>query len=166
MSKINALPKGLQEFLGNTSQGVNPSDLLPGVRPEFDMFPFWASDKTVIESNNGNVTTVGNTVALAVPAGEVWMPIQITASMTGLTIGDVVRFSVGIVTPDGLALQFNESQKFTATAVVDRHSISHALPLRTLVQADHFFVATIQEIAIAAGSEELVLTMQFIRMKA
>ncbi len=59
MSKINALPKGLQEFLGNTSQGVNPSDLLNGVRPQFDMLPFWAVDRVQQAVNLISTKTIG-----------------------------------------------------------------------------------------------------------
>lgn len=107
MSKINTLPLGLQEFLGNTAQGNNPSELSGVVAGGFDMFPFWAAQKNQIGFATGNVVgTVGQGLQLLVPAGEAW--IISSAHITWPTLaGEHCGLSIGLIRETGAGFVAN-----------------------------------------------------------
>ena len=57
MSKINRLPKGLQEFLGNTAQGQNPDELSQTVVPTLEMQQYHALDQMKWVQATRTITT-------------------------------------------------------------------------------------------------------------
>lgn len=73
MSRINRLPKGFQDFLGNTNMGDNPSFLMQEVRPVVDMADFYQSDELKILSDSEiAVTGPGVVTAFTVPQGRLF----------------------------------------------------------------------------------------------
>ncbi len=73
-SRINRLPKGLQDFLGNSNFGNNPSDLSAIVSPTLDMSPFYAAETiAVYKGGQKIVSTEGDIDLVDVPPGYVWL---------------------------------------------------------------------------------------------
>jgi len=159
MSKINTLPKGLQSFLGNTSQGVNPSDLSPGVDPSFDMYPFWASDKIKGAFVNANtVGVIGQNLNLAVPEGEVWQLIAVSSTFPML-VENSVGLGIQLVEPSGsvnvtIASVFRESPDSITNCVV-----SKVFPNRFLLPAGWKIRGVIESASDATGRAMFVSAM-------
>jgi len=169
VSAINRLPKGLQEFLGNTSQGVNPGELLQGVRPGVDLYPFWSLDQTVAETATQAVTSPGNGAFLTIPEGEVWAPLTLGARITGLTGNDDIRIAVSVFSPGGLEHVLNQSIDYNqpvATSPNSRYSVAHNFERTWLFPAGWIFGAVVQEIIIAAPSENMTISMITTKMRA
>jgi len=82
MSRINRVPRGLQDLLGSTNQGDNPSDLLPDVRATFDIFPFWAVERLrVAFKSSVNPSTIASQFHI-IPDNEMWLVKVITTTVT------------------------------------------------------------------------------------
>ena len=155
MSKINTLPKGLQQFLGNTHQGVNPSELSQTVQPQVDLQPFWSADKLKWFSNAVTVTTPGNGNIVVVPQGELWSPVVHSGRITGLTPADTVAISTEIWAPD--STRFITSSVPTQTAITTNDTFSSQwVPDRDVwYPGGYKFVSITFELSIASPSETL-----------
>lgn len=131
MARISRVPFGLQDLLGSTQFGDNPSDFSTEIRPTLDLFRFLASDS--IFHNTQNVTNAPLlNLREVVPTGEIWFPLF--ASMNGRSVvgGDVMDFAIffddfrgaGSTIPIG-------SQTFTTAAALERFTF--------FVQFEHLF---------------------------
>jgi len=102
LSKVNAVPRGLQDFLGNVNQGINPQQLDPLVSPSVDLFPFYQVDnlRARLEVDTGVPGALGFGVDVEVPEGEIWQVIAASASYKTIGAGtDDTSISVGIYDP-------------------------------------------------------------------
>lgn len=102
MSRINAVPKALQDLLGNTASGVNPSELAAFVQPGLEMLPFWMLDRQEYIPSAGSVAAVFGNTFLTVPAGEIWIPIGLSFEITGTVIGEAFQIVVGVTDSSAL----------------------------------------------------------------
>lgn len=85
MSRINRVPFGLQDLLGSTNFGDNPSELAPVVAPTLDLNLWLASERR--EATYGNLvagTSDGVGGQLVVPEGEMWI-----CSLAGITLSTI-----------------------------------------------------------------------------
>jgi len=82
MSRINRVPRGLQDLLGSTNQGDNPSELLGDVRAGFDIFPFWGAERLKAITNFTANLSAATTLDHAVPEGRVWLPVAMSTEVT------------------------------------------------------------------------------------
>jgi len=92
VSRINRVPFGLQELLGNAAQGDNPSELLDGVRADFDIEPLWHADRLQTAEATSSQSALSAGVQITVPSGEYWRPISMSGKMA-IAVGD----STGII---------------------------------------------------------------------
>lgn len=76
MARINRLPHGLQDLLGNTNLGINPAELLEAVRPSVDLWALWTAERvSYTEESVANVFgTQFDSIDITVPVGELWIP--------------------------------------------------------------------------------------------
>jgi len=92
-SRINRVPRGLQDLLNSVNLGVNPSDLQLTVQPGVDLFPFWASEKLAMYGEIGVAPAANTDVdTYIIPNGEAWMPITWSIRAVLVTVGDVISF--------------------------------------------------------------------------
>lgn len=166
MSKINRIPKALQELLGNTSQGVNPSELLSEVRPSFDMVKFWALDKVDYIASTASAAAVFANSFVQVPQGEVWIPLTLSADITMTVIGEGAQIVIGIANNSRLArCHIAQSEYRTTTTAIETIAAVYEFPQMILLGAGdsvyyqiHFFSA--------AGARTTGLDLRFIRLLA
>lgn len=156
MSKVNTLPKGLQEFLGNTSQGVNPSDLSGTVSPGIDLYPFWSADKIRNVVSNANIGAVGQFAALQVPAGESRIPIAISADIQ-IAAGERWRINVHLTDPAGNARSIVCQSDTVTGAATEFVSCSHVWGQNLLIPSGWFFIAFCE----AYGGAVRVMSIDF-----
>lgn len=169
MSVINRLPKALQEFLGNTQAGVNPSELTQVVSPGFDMTPHWSVDQMQWQSVVGVVTTVGNAATITVPQGEVWRPLHLTGYMAGLDEGDDIRLEIGLFSQNFTRFPLKMGDSYSQPAIgigVDRYSLGHSWSMVELYPPGWKFYAAANAINFTAPSENITCSLIYIRMKA
>jgi hypothetical protein len=96
MSKINRLPRGFQDFLGNTNFGDNPSTLESSVRATVDISPFYAPDEWKVGSEaEQTVNAAGLIIEYEVPEGRIWFLQNVGAGVRRLAgaATDVFAFS-------------------------------------------------------------------------
>jgi len=155
MSRINRVPYGLQELLGSTAQGDNPSELLQEVRPAFDIEPYWHADRVV--STDGSVAAIGIGAGLAftVPAGEYWVPIMLSGQYAMLA-ADVCGFSLTVRTLPASTTVFIASSGVITAAVDTNLHVSHDFVKSTLWRAGTRFGAQLQ----ATNGASRTLTIQ------
>lgn len=102
MSRINRVPVGLQDVLGSTAMGDNPSDLLEEVRATFDMWPFWMADRVRHIAASASVAVRGATVIITVPQNEIWQPIILSIALSGgVDVGTTFRMTPCMFTVPG-----------------------------------------------------------------
>lgn len=120
MSKINSLPKGLQELLGNTSQGKNPDELSNVVYGNFDILPFWGIDKTIAQVVSANtVHVVGQGIDMNVPEGEAWY-LKAASGSSFLATTESGRLSLHISNPAGtVRVTIGQSAYITAKLLTE-----------------------------------------------
>lgn len=73
MSRINRVPRGLQDLLGNINQGENPDELLEGVRAGFDIQPLWLLERLRTRRVTGTNPTNFTQYQITVPTNELWL---------------------------------------------------------------------------------------------
>jgi len=105
MSKINALPFGLQEILGNTALGINPDDLSQEVKAQFDIEKYWLLDKIQFAEAQVLTTVADSGVEVEIPDSEIWMPISCSAQYQ-FTVGDFTSCSIVLTTQPGAEKTF------------------------------------------------------------
>jgi hypothetical protein len=96
VSRINRVPHGLQDILGSQAQGNNPSILLQEVRPAFDMFPMWASERVESTQVQDTPTGIGFKFDIEIPEAEAWIPFYTSMRLTAVTAADAFGLEVGI----------------------------------------------------------------------
>ena len=138
MSAINRIPKGLQEFLGNTAMGKNPAELLQDVRPNIDMFPFWSTDSIRNKVTTGPIGAIGQFVTIQVPQGEAWIPIAVSGDIFG-GAGERWRINVHLTDPAGNARTILAVSETVVMAGPEYVSASQVFPQNILVPAGWFF---------------------------
>jgi len=166
MSTINVLPKGFQEYLGNTSQGVNPSELNPNVQSGVDIGPFYDVDKMRQKALTANVSTPLTGAREIIPQGEVWSPVQLSGRITGLTIGDVVSIGVEIWDPAQNRTTLAVVPPFTATAVADNYAIAWSPTRQIWFPSGWSFASLVYQINIAQPFEVITQNLIYHRMLA
>ena len=140
MSKINRLPYGFQDFLGNTAAGNNPDKLLTDVRPTVDMSPYWAFGQTQFEGQSKAVGAIGGGAFFTVPAGELWSPIHIGGEFTGYGTGGTFELRTSIFS-NNLAVIVPTSNSGLVTNGASTRVNSHgfSFPQKTLYGAGTIF---------------------------
>lgn len=177
MSKINRLPKGLQEFLGNTAAGKNPDELSNTVFPQFDMLPFWAHDqiKYRTTTNSAMQQSGGAVYTPPIPQGEVWMPLNFSGYMTGLSAGDLIRMELSVFPITQQArLVLAVSDTYTnpaagdpgATGVNNQYSVGYQWRYPVLYGAGAVFTGTLQLGEFVSPNETMITQLQYILMRA
>jgi len=102
-SRINRVPRGLQDLLNSVNLGVNPSDLSLVVQPTVNLYPFWASEKLAMYGEIGVAPAANTDVqTYIVPNNQAWMPITWSLRATLVTVGDVISFG-GRIEQNGMA---------------------------------------------------------------
>lgn len=99
MSRINRVPRGLQDLFGNTAAGRNPADLLQEVRPIIDLLPLWITEKLDYVPFTGSFAAVFQQNTIRVPQGELWIPVNLSADCTTTVIGESIGFVIGYSNP-------------------------------------------------------------------
>ncbi|GAG61667.1 unnamed protein product, partial [marine sediment metagenome] len=122
-SKVNSPPRGLQYFLGNVNQGLNPHELNHEVQPIADLVPFWGVDKTVSSVVGGNIVkTIGQGIEMLVPEGEVWYMVAASAQCFA-SATFALAISLRIVAPGGgLLTTIATGIAFPAPSVWELHA--------------------------------------------
>lgn len=168
MSRINTTPKTLQDLLGNTAAGVNPSELLQEVRPSFDMFPLWAIDKHDFVTFNGSLAAMFQQQVIEVPEGEVWIPLAMSAELTSTVLNETFRIAIGIADRTNLIRVFhaesgnnpvtaNNSEQFVAAYVWSQ--------VQPVASGEFFFVQATMWDALAVA-KQTTIDLKFIRLRA
>lgn len=96
MSRINRIPKGIQNLFGNVAAGMNPNELLQDVRPSIDLTQFWSVEQIDHVGAVGSFGAVFQQNLITVPAGQLWIPISFSLDITTTVIGESVAASIGI----------------------------------------------------------------------
>lgn len=142
MSVINRVPWGLQDILGSTSQGKNPSELLDQVRPSFDMFPLWAMERLETRRVFTTLVSVGTNLDIEIPDGEMWIPFHMQAGITGVNdIGTIIGFELLILNMigAGTSSRYWGSDVITAVAVGEIINLSFDFPYPVLWESGTVF---------------------------
>ena len=165
VSKINQPPRGLQDFLGNVNQGINPHELDHRVAPGVDLVPFWGVDKIRMLVNTGNVTgAVGQGIELAVPAGEVWIPIAVSGDWFLLTT-EIGRIALHMTDPAGNARTvIAKSELVTAGAGTEAISCGLAFPQRFVMPTGWKFRCQV-ETSTVAGAQSMSVDVMYYRLR-
>lgn len=141
MSRINRIPYGLQDLVGNTAAGENPDVLENSVRPALNIEPYW--DATQLRFIQVNRTVTGPTASafILVPNGEAWIPLHIGASIDGFAAGATCAMSTRLYESasdtDGIPLAWTEIRTFTAPP--EELCLGYSWPQRELVNSGRSF---------------------------
>lgn len=164
MSKINRLPKGLQEFLGNTAAGQNPDTLLNDVRPVIDLTPHWSFEETKWISATGAVALPNQGSFFVVPDGELWAPIHIGARINNFPAGANVVYSVRLLRASASEqVVLNASGVRTNVNAGDVSSWGYSFPQRTFYGAGAILSIVVDRISDAATMNG---AMEYVRLRA
>ena len=125
-SKINRVPWGLQDFLGNTNAGENPGVVPDNVQPGFDMWPLWGMERLSAFRATGTVTVRGDFVSLEIPAGELWMPYTVAWQVNGATAVGNHEARLGVFhypfqDNPNVPMYIKSGEPWTAQAIGDLH---------------------------------------------
>lgn len=101
MSKINRIPTGLQDLVGNTSQGKNPDELSNTVVPTVDMQWAWEVEKIRYNRISTQFAASYQRHTMTVPDGVMWLPISIAGEALANS-GETIAFSIGILAANGI----------------------------------------------------------------
>lgn len=112
LSKVNTPPRGLQSFLGNVNQGVNPHELDHTISPTVELSPFWGIDQVKGGLASLSISgTVGQGVTVVVPPGQVWQVIAASCDMS-LVATESLGLSLNIQDPSGGIMQAVVSEDY------------------------------------------------------
>lgn len=97
-SKIQRRPGGFLSTLGIKGTGQNPIDVLDDVRGTFDLTPHYISNdlEIVQESTAAPIQNVNDGINVEVPAFEAWRILALSGEGFNTTVGDVIKFFVGV----------------------------------------------------------------------
>lgn len=125
MSKINRIPKGLQDLFGNAAAGQNPADLLQQVRPTIDLTQLWSVEQTKYKQFVGQFGAVFQQQVIRVPEGELWIPISMSADVTTANVGESIQFVIGVADISNLfRIHLAQSPFRIATTAVETNAAS------------------------------------------
>jgi hypothetical protein len=170
-SRINRVPRGLQDLLNSVNLGVNPSDLLLTVQPGVDLFPFWGSEKLALFSAIGAAAVGGTDVqSHIIPNGEAWMPLAWSIDANLVTVGDSIAFGARL---DGHGMVFTGvfgagvflayQDRIISTVAVQRATISYSWPIPVLLGPGNRFVTRCDNQSNSAGAATLVSSLYYWR---
>jgi len=171
-SRINRVPRGLQDLLNSVNLGVNPSDLSLQVQPGVDLFPFWASEKLAMYGEIG-VAPAANTdiQTYIVPNGQAWWPITWSMRCTLVTVGDVISFG-GRIEQNGMAQAgtvFAEGvfemwqPRYVAASVNDQVTIAKSWAQPVLFGPGNRFTTRVAVFAPVGAAGSIVSNLYFYR---
>lgn len=166
MTAINTVPKGLQAYLGNTSQGVNPSELLPGVRPSLDLTPYWNVDKQQMARWSGTVIGAYNNTQTQIPEGEMWLVHAASCSLALNAVGDVGGTVVQLRNAAGnVQLNLASSEVYTVLAGVSLVTASYVPPQPVFWSAGTVVVGMASTFTPGAVNAAITLDLLFNKIK-
>ena len=126
-SPISRRPAGLLDLLLTQQQGQNPNDLQSTLQPILNLGPFYESERLEVESQGVGFTAVGNSTALAVPAGEVWKLNFLSADWTFATANQELGLVLQLY-PGGSQIDVYSPGVIAAPAAASESSISFSAP--------------------------------------
>lgn len=169
MSRINTAPRALQDLLGNTAAGVNPSTLADVVRPSFDMLPFWSVDKTDYVQFAGQIAAVFQQQTIRVPEGEIWVPLSMSADITGTVIGEFFSIVVGVANDANIIrvhLGEGETKPFNGqSSALETVAATYTWSMLQPVPAGNYFYVQCHRFN-AAAARNVNFRVRFIRLLA
>jgi len=167
MSRVNTTPKTLQDLLGNTAAGINPSELLNDVRPTTDLFPLWAIDKQDYVTFNGQIAAVFQQQTIRVPRGEVWIPMFMSADITSNGFNEEFRLVVGVADEANLQrVKLGWSPDYGVTDTTqETTTANYAWSSIQPVKSDEFFFVQAHKF-VAGAARSVGMNLKFIRLRA
>lgn len=167
MSVINTVPKGLQEFLGNTSQGRNPSNILADVRPTLDMAPYWDVDKIKFYTQSGAVLASYNNQAKAVPDGEVWIPLAISCNIDFASATDEAAITLQLASPSGVVRgSLATGYRASSVAGTNSHTVCWSSGQRIALSGGTQIIGLLDFLSIPSGVRNMALDIIYVELKA
>jgi len=175
MSRINRVPKGLQDLLGSQNLGVNPSDLSAIVQTMHDMFPHWAADRlTTYRSPTATAAANTNVNSIVIPNGEAWIPIEASVDCEQTGVGDAISYSFGW-TREGLnnqsggvstALLYSVmyQNRRTAAVIGERSGIAMTFPMRVQFGGTVTFTTRCYDYVVAGAGSTLTTSLTYYRL--
>jgi len=152
MSKINTPPRGLQNFLGNVNQGVNPSDLDQQVNPTVDLVPFWGTDKLKsIVSGASIAGTLGQGITVEVPEGELWIPIAASGQYF-VAQAQTRQISLRVVDQSGGGLSIIANGRIDSASLTAEVTCGLAFPNRFILPSSWGIRCQIDETSSATAA--------------
>jgi len=162
---IQRLPKALQDYLGNTAAGKNPSDLLEQVRPTIDLTPFWNCDQVRYRQQNLPVAATYGVTFFVVPSGEVWLPLSLSAEITGSVIGESFSLVAGTTNADAtIRVPVCDVQSEPSVVAVKTISCQHFYSQHHLVTAGERFYAQCNEFN-AGGARTMSIKLRYVQLR-
>lgn len=139
MSRINTTPKGLQDLLGNTAAGDNPSTFLDEVRGTIDLEKYWFADKVKSVTQSGNSSSTYFTLFQPVPNGQIWVPLNISMIGTSQAIGESFRLAVATRSRGGSPINWRASVDVTSTIAIESFITAFTFPQVELLTSGEQF---------------------------
>lgn len=94
MSTINRVPWGLQDVLGNTNFGDNPSVLAKTTVPTYRIDRHLKFELLTNAVASGALTNTTDTIDITVPDGEVWELIQVSSRVSGVATTELYQLTI------------------------------------------------------------------------
>lgn len=165
MSKINRVPKGLQDLFGNTAAGVNPAELLQEVRPSIDLTALWSMEQTKWRAQPGTIAAVFQQVNLRVPKGEMWIPLTMSADVTTTVVGENIGIVIGVSDESNLIrCHLAESQPVVSTTALETSTASYTWASFQPLLPDQYVYVQCHRFN-AAGGRTVGLDLKYIQLK-
>lgn len=165
MSKINRVPRGIQDLLGNTAQGQNPAELLQSVRPTFDLLPWWSTERIDFTNFIGSFAAVFQQQTIRVPQGELWIPISMSGDSTTTVIGEEIVFVLGISdNSNTLRVHLAQSVPGVSTTALETYAAAFTWSQIQPLQSGTYVYMQCHKFN-AAGARTSKLALKFIRLK-
>lgn len=93
MGRIQRFPTGFLSLLDGKAEGRSVADWSEFLQPTLDNLPFLLATAGWQTTNaTETATTYGDWAAVTVPAGEVWLVMNVTSNVTAQTAGDDATF--------------------------------------------------------------------------
>lgn len=165
-SRINRLPWGLQDFLGSTSQGDNPSELLQQVRPTADMWPLWGMERLDIQTaSNAAAAAVDASAQVEIPNNELWIPFVIGGRADFTTIGDQLATTIQMINPENtISISLAESPLLTAVQAGGHVRSQFTFPFPIAFQSSWGFLCSYDQFNVAAGARQINVSIMYWRL--
>ena len=172
MSRINQPPFGLQSLLGSQNFGDNPSELAQTVVPLIDLWPFLSAEKIRYARGASTLNARGDSVSVTVPEGELWMPLTISARLSGNNdAGTVWAGALCWNEPPASTIAapnffFEFSEKFTSTVIGELQGFAYSPPTPRAVWAGTGIALNLQEyVSGGTGSDTFEIFVEYVELK-